>query len=73
MSAGPQRKSPNPRPPKENPVIEQQPWLQGYLPLRQICLSKVYGFSGLDIDTGAGFVTADNIAMIKPLAEKEIR
>jgi len=54
-------------------VIDQQPWLQGYLPILQICLSKVYGFSGLDIDTGAGFVTADNIAMIKPLAEKEIR
>ncbi len=54
-------------------VIDQQPWLQGYLPILQICLSKVYGFSGLDIDTGAGFVTADNIGMIKPLAEKEIR
>jgi simple sugar transport system substrate-binding protein len=54
-------------------VIDQQPWLQGYLPILNICLTKVYGFAGLDINTGAGFVTKDNIAVIKPLAEKNIR
>jgi len=54
-------------------VIDQQPWLQGYLPILQICLAKTYGFSGLDINTGAGFVTKDNIALIKPLADKNIR
>jgi simple sugar transport system substrate-binding protein len=54
-------------------VIDQQPWLQGYLPILNICLTKVYGFSGLDINTGAGFVTKDNIEMIKPLADKNIR
>jgi simple sugar transport system substrate-binding protein len=54
-------------------VIDQQPWLQGYLPILQICLSKVYGFSGLDINTGAGFAHKDNIAFLKPLAEVEIR
>jgi simple sugar transport system substrate-binding protein len=54
-------------------VIDQQEWLQGYLPILNICLTKVYGFSGLHIDTGAGFVTKDNIAFIKPLAEKNIR
>jgi simple sugar transport system substrate-binding protein len=35
-------------------VIDQQPWLQGYLPILQLCLTKTYGFSGLHIDTGAG-------------------
>jgi simple sugar transport system substrate-binding protein len=54
-------------------VIDQQPWLQGYLPILNICLTKVYGFAGLDINTGAGFVTKDNIAFIAPLAEKNIR
>jgi simple sugar transport system substrate-binding protein len=54
-------------------VIDQQPWLQGYLPILQICLSKVYGFSGLDINTGAGFAHTENIAFLKPLAEVEIR
>ncbi len=54
-------------------VIDQQPWLQGYLPILQICLTKVYGFSGLHIDTGGGFVDKSNIDFVAPLAEKEIR
>jgi simple sugar transport system substrate-binding protein len=54
-------------------VIDQQPWLQGYLPILQICLTKVYGFSGLHIDTGGGFASADNIELLAPLAEQNIR
>ena len=54
-------------------VIDQQPWLQGYLPILQVCLTKTYGFSGLHIDTGGGFVSKDNIDMVAPLAAKEIR
>jgi simple sugar transport system substrate-binding protein len=54
-------------------VIDQQEWLQGYLPILQICLTKVYGFSGLDINTGAGFVDKSNVTFIAPLAEKNIR
>jgi simple sugar transport system substrate-binding protein len=54
-------------------VIDQQPWLQGYLPILQVCLTKVYGFSGLHINTGAGFVDKNNVEMIAPLAEKNIR
>src|SRR5512142_1442999 len=54
-------------------VIDQQEWLQGYLPILQICLTKVYGFSGLDVNTGAGFVDKGNVAFIAPLAQKNIR
>lgn len=54
-------------------VIDQQEWLQGYLPILQICLTKIYGFSGLDVNTGAGFVDKSNVAFIAPLAEKNIR
>jgi len=54
-------------------VIDQQEWLQGYLPILQICLTKVYAFSGLTIDTGAGFVNKNNVALIAPLAAKNIR
>jgi simple sugar transport system substrate-binding protein len=54
-------------------VIDQQEWLQGYLPILQICLSKVYGFSGLHINTGAGFVDKSNVDLVAPLAEKNIR
>jgi simple sugar transport system substrate-binding protein len=56
-----------------NLVIDQQEWLQGYLPILQICLTKVYGFSGLHINTGAGFVDKSNVEFIAPLAEKNIR
>jgi len=54
-------------------VIDQQEWLQGYLPILQIALSKVYGFSGLHINTGAGFVDKSNVDIVAPLAEKNIR
>ncbi len=56
-----------------NLVIDQQEWLQGYLPILQICLTKKYGFSGLHINTGAGFVDKSNVDFIAPLAEKNIR
>jgi len=56
-------------------VNDQQEWLQGYLPVLQICLTKKYGFSGLHVDTGAGFITKDNVEMVAPLvqAKPEIR
>lgn len=54
-------------------VIDQQEWLQGYLPILQIALAKVYGFSGLHINTGAGFVDKSNVDLVAPLAAKNIR
>jgi|SRR5690554_763389 len=54
-------------------VHDQQPFLQGFLPIMQIYLSKLYGFSGLHIDTGAGLVHAGNIEQIAPLAEQGLR
>ena len=54
-------------------VLDQQPFLQGFLPIMQIYLTKMYGFSGLHIDTGGGLISKDNIDLIAPLAEKGIR
>ncbi len=54
-------------------VIDQQQYLQGYESILQICLTKNYGFSGLMIDTGAGFVDKNNVDMIAPLVDKQIR
>jgi simple sugar transport system substrate-binding protein len=54
-------------------VLDQQPWLQGYLPILQICLAKKYGFAGLHIDTGAAIIDKTNIDFVAPLAEKGIR
>jgi simple sugar transport system substrate-binding protein len=54
-------------------VIDQQQWLQGFEAIEQICLTHNYGFSGLFINTGGGFVDATNIEQIAPLVEQQIR
>jgi simple sugar transport system substrate-binding protein len=54
-------------------VIDQQQWLQGFEAIEQICLTHNYGFSGLFINTGGGFVDASNIEQIAPLVEQQIR
>jgi simple sugar transport system substrate-binding protein len=54
-------------------VIDQQQWLQGFMGILQICLSHNYGFSGLFVNTGGGFVDKSNIDVIAPLVEKQIR
>jgi simple sugar transport system substrate-binding protein len=54
-------------------VIDQQQWLQGYLPILQICLTHNYLFTGLHIDTGAGFAHKDNVDMLAELVEQQIR
>jgi simple sugar transport system substrate-binding protein len=54
-------------------VIDQQQYLQGYFGVLQICLSHNYGFSGLLIDTGAGFADKNNIDQLAALVEKQIR
>jgi simple sugar transport system substrate-binding protein len=54
-------------------VLDQQPYLQGYLPIVQLCMSVKYKFAGLHIDTGAALIDESNIAEVAPLAEKGIR
>jgi simple sugar transport system substrate-binding protein len=54
-------------------VSDQQPWLQAFLAVFQLALAKQFGFSGLYIDTGAGFITKDNIDAVAALAEAGIR
>jgi len=57
----------------QNLVIDQQPFLQGYLPILNICLTKKFGFSGLDVNTAGAFVDKTNVDAVAPLAAKEIR
>jgi simple sugar transport system substrate-binding protein len=54
-------------------VIDQQQWLQGYLPILQICLTEKFAFSGLHVDTGGGFASMDNVDILAPLVEQVIR
>ena len=54
-------------------TLDQQLYLQGFLPVMQCVLSANYGFAGLAINTGAGVVTPDTIGRLIPLIERGIR
>jgi simple sugar transport system substrate-binding protein len=56
-----------------NLVIDQQQYLQGFLAVQQLCLAKKFGFSGLFVNTGGGFVDKSNIDAIAPLVTQQIR
>lgn len=52
---------------------DQQPFLQGYLPILSLCLSKTYGMAPITFDTGAGFVDTTNYKDVLDLANQGIR
>ncbi|MEA2027156.1 MAG: substrate-binding domain-containing protein, partial [Chloroflexota bacterium] len=54
-------------------AIDQQQWLQGFEAIAQICLTSNYGFSGLHINTGGGFLDASNVESIEALVLEQIR
>jgi simple sugar transport system substrate-binding protein len=54
-------------------VLDQQLYLQGFLPVTQCVLSRKYGFTGLSINTGSGVVTPETIGKLIPLIEAGIR
>lgn len=54
-------------------VIDQQQWLQGYLSIVQLCLTEKFLFTGLHIDTGAGFAHKDNVDLLADLVGQQIR
>jgi simple sugar transport system substrate-binding protein len=52
---------------------DQQPFLQGYLPILSLCLQKELGLGALNVDTGAGFITPENAGKVSDLAAKFLR
>lgn len=54
-------------------TLDQQLYLQGFLPVLQIVLTKKYGFAGMYINTGAGVVTPATIDKLIPLIDAGIR
>jgi len=54
-------------------TFDQVLYLQGFVPVLQIWLTKNYMIPGLHIDTGVGVVTPGNIAGIVPLIEQGMR
>ncbi len=54
-------------------TADQQPFLQGYLPILSLCQQVVYGLAPLNADTGAGFVTPQNYEIVAKLATEALR
>ena len=55
-------------------AIDQQQYLQGYMPVVILTLHKKYGLMpGADVLTGPGFVTPENAAQVIDLSAKGIR
>jgi simple sugar transport system substrate-binding protein len=52
---------------------DQQPFLQGYMPILSLCQQAVYGLGSINVDTGAGFVTPDNYKAVADLAKEGLR
>lgn len=51
-------------------LLDQQEFLEGYLPVLQVCLSRRLGFTGLHIETTGGFVDASNTALYRQLVSE---
>ena len=54
-------------------TADQQPFLQGYMPILSLCQQVVYGLAPINVDTGAGFVTTDNYKTVADLATEGLR
>jgi simple sugar transport system substrate-binding protein len=52
---------------------DQQPFLQGYLPVLSLCQTAVLGTGAINQDTGAGFVDVNNYKSVKSLADAGLR
>lgn len=52
-------------------AVDQQPFLQGYLPVVFLTNYARYGvIPANDVNSGPGFITADNISQVEALAGK---
>jgi simple sugar transport system substrate-binding protein len=54
-------------------AADQQPFLQGYLPILSLCEQVVLGLAPINVDTGAGFVTPENYQAVADLARQGLR
>jgi simple sugar transport system substrate-binding protein len=52
---------------------DQQPFLQGYMPILSLCQQVKFGLAPLNVDTGAGFVDTNNFKSVADLATAGLR
>jgi simple sugar transport system substrate-binding protein len=54
-------------------TIDQEPYLQGFLPIVSLCMAVKYGLAPITVDTGVGFVDEANYKAVASLAKQGIR
>nr|WP_244542437.1 sugar ABC transporter substrate-binding protein [Devosia psychrophila] len=53
--------------------VDQQPYMQGFMPVMEVYLAKNFGLAPTDIDTGQGIVKAEDADSIMDLSAKGLR
>lgn len=53
--------------------VDQQPYMQGFMPVMEAYLAKTIGLTPADIDTGRGLVLQADVAKLKELAAQGVR
>ena len=54
-------------------TADQQPFMQGYLPVLSLCQQEFIGLTPIDVETGAGFITPENYKQVGELALRGLR
>ena len=54
-------------------TADQQPFMQGYLPVLSLCQREILGLGAITQNTGNGFVTLDNYEAVMELANAGLR
>lgn len=54
-------------------VLDQQPYLQGFIPVLAAVLQAKYGLTGMNLNTGGGYLTRDNVEALEALIATGIR
>jgi simple sugar transport system substrate-binding protein len=53
--------------------VDQQPYMQGFMPVMEVYLAKTVGLSPADIDTGSGLVLKEDVPALMDLAKQGLR
>lgn len=53
--------------------VDQQPYMQGFMPVMEAYLHKTAGLAAADIDTGQGIVTPKDVPTIMEMSKKGLR
>jgi simple sugar transport system substrate-binding protein len=54
-------------------TVDQQPYLQGYLPILQLDLMNRYGLSAWDVNTGKALVRPEDVAQVREFVDLGVR